>query len=212
MIQRDGANHDIKCDLALGLLNLSSLLFFFFFNDTATTEIYTLSLHDALPIWGEPVELHLQHRDNVLSVRVRAVRAVRRMCAPDLCGIVIDFCRDSRRPSMPRWIWGPLALLMVTLGTAPLPAQPAEPLKIGVFDPETIWKITEVGKKYNQDLNEARDRLQGDIDKKQAEIDALRDKLRQQQASLSEDKAAQMQKNIQNKTIELNRRQDDATR
>src|SRR6266536_848654 len=28
----------------------SSFLFFFFFNDTATTEIYTLSLHDALPI------------------------------------------------------------------------------------------------------------------------------------------------------------------
>src|SRR5476651_2910961 len=31
--------------------NFSSLVFvFFFFNDTATTEIYTLSLHDALPI------------------------------------------------------------------------------------------------------------------------------------------------------------------
>src|SRR5690349_22073189 len=37
------------------------ILFFFFFNDTATTEIYTLSLHDALPIypavhcnWREP--------------------------------------------------------------------------------------------------------------------------------------------------------------
>src|SRR5437867_7181675 len=28
------------------------LYFFFFFNDTATTEIYTLSLHDALPIWS----------------------------------------------------------------------------------------------------------------------------------------------------------------
>src|SRR3712207_9310123 len=26
-------------------------MFNFFFNDTATTEIYTLSLHDALPIW-----------------------------------------------------------------------------------------------------------------------------------------------------------------
>src|SRR5476649_3094175 len=37
-----------------------STLFFFFFNDTATTEIYTLSLHDALPIW-------LRHR---LAVRV----------------------------------------------------------------------------------------------------------------------------------------------
>src|SRR5258708_36289636 len=28
---------------------------FFFFNDTATTEIYTLSLHDALPISSEPL-------------------------------------------------------------------------------------------------------------------------------------------------------------
>src|SRR2546422_212379 len=46
------------CLRAFGLLRrLSSqrtrwllVLFFFFFNDTATTEIYTLSLHDALPI------------------------------------------------------------------------------------------------------------------------------------------------------------------
>src|SRR3989454_5099947 len=30
------------------------LFFFFFFNDTATTEIYTLSLHDALPIYRQP--------------------------------------------------------------------------------------------------------------------------------------------------------------
>src|SRR5574341_2643914 len=29
---------------------LGGVFFFFFFNDTATTEIYTLSLHDALPI------------------------------------------------------------------------------------------------------------------------------------------------------------------
>src|SRR6266700_4017036 len=29
----------------------SPIVFFFFFNDTATTEIYTLSLHDALPIY-----------------------------------------------------------------------------------------------------------------------------------------------------------------
>src|SRR5438876_12255455 len=32
------------------LSNLSPFSSFFFFNDTATTEIYTLSLHDALPI------------------------------------------------------------------------------------------------------------------------------------------------------------------
>src|SRR5256885_5128453 len=34
------------------VIRLLSVLLFFFFNDTATTEIYTLSLHDALPIYG----------------------------------------------------------------------------------------------------------------------------------------------------------------
>src|SRR5215210_8054261 len=37
---------DLQC-VAFDLL----VVFFFFFNDTATTEIYTLSLHDALPIF-----------------------------------------------------------------------------------------------------------------------------------------------------------------
>src|SRR6266853_6049382 len=32
------------------MVRLFYVFFFFFFNDTATTEIYTLSLHDALPI------------------------------------------------------------------------------------------------------------------------------------------------------------------
>src|SRR2546429_1498864 len=32
-------------------LFIHAIIFFFFFNDTATTEIYTLSLHDALPIF-----------------------------------------------------------------------------------------------------------------------------------------------------------------
>src|SRR2546421_8264009 len=35
------------------LLCMLSTKFYFFFNDTATTEIYTLSLHDALPILSE---------------------------------------------------------------------------------------------------------------------------------------------------------------
>src|SRR5471032_3524894 len=41
------------CLFMLFIFNLSLLssLFFFFFNDTAPTEIYTLSLHDALPIY-----------------------------------------------------------------------------------------------------------------------------------------------------------------
>src|SRR5688572_32104936 len=43
-----------------------SLVRFFFFNDTATTEIYTLSLHDALPIYR-----HRRHRDGQAGRPVR---------------------------------------------------------------------------------------------------------------------------------------------
>src|SRR2546422_10895383 len=39
--------------------SLLALVFsFFFFNDTATTEIYTLSLHDALPIYPVDTKVH----------------------------------------------------------------------------------------------------------------------------------------------------------
>src|SRR2546430_12641226 len=40
------------------LLDVFPICLLFFFNDTATTEIYTLSLHDALPIYL-PLERHL---------------------------------------------------------------------------------------------------------------------------------------------------------
>src|SRR3712207_6950870 len=53
-------------------------MYFFFFNDTATTEIYTLSLHDALPIWPPlvlralfhemPVTVVLNHLRSLLDV------------------------------------------------------------------------------------------------------------------------------------------------
>ena len=38
-------------DVVVNEQQIFFLFCFFFFNDTATTEIYTLSLHDALPIW-----------------------------------------------------------------------------------------------------------------------------------------------------------------
>src|SRR2546427_12659354 len=51
----------------------SSLFFFFFFNDTATTEIYTLSLHDALPICAgvrqyEVLSARLPHQPRIAGV------------------------------------------------------------------------------------------------------------------------------------------------
>src|SRR5947207_8366215 len=46
----------------------ASVLFssFFFFNATPTTEIYTLSLHDALPICGDPVSVIAQANRSTL--------------------------------------------------------------------------------------------------------------------------------------------------
>src|SRR3712207_2559201 len=76
-------------------------VYFFFFNDTATTEIYTLSLHDALPIYrrlghrGACRVVHAglrslrraggrgPHRLPAGAVGPRAVRLRRRAAAPD---------------------------------------------------------------------------------------------------------------------------------
>src|SRR6266478_9534942 len=54
-----------------------SFFFFFFFNDTATTEIYTLSLHDALPIRSGPVSSisRSSRRHCSVSIRRPAIRS-----------------------------------------------------------------------------------------------------------------------------------------
>src|SRR2546426_11952696 len=49
--------------------------FFFFFNDTATTEIYTLSLHDALPIWKRDGDLRRRTELVVPGTCARIYRA-----------------------------------------------------------------------------------------------------------------------------------------
>ena len=46
-------------------MEFCSLFFFFFFNGTATTEIYTLSLHDALPICEENHCLVIRARKDI---------------------------------------------------------------------------------------------------------------------------------------------------
>src|SRR3712207_8545860 len=48
---------------------------FFFFNDTATTEIYTLSLHDALPIFGGGRQPEAELDQHILARPVAAVHA-----------------------------------------------------------------------------------------------------------------------------------------
>src|SRR5579859_8209334 len=56
--------------ISVELLSLQQFLFFF--NDTATTEIYTLSLHDALPILGQGT-LEVTDRELCLVTGARGV-------------------------------------------------------------------------------------------------------------------------------------------
>ena len=54
--------------------NVFNFVFLFFFNEPATTEIYTLSLHDALPIFlaaNHPIIIAAQHLDTRLAPLTR---------------------------------------------------------------------------------------------------------------------------------------------
>src|SRR2546423_11630289 len=67
-----------------------AVLFFFFFNDTATTEIYTLSLHDALPIYRPRLALRAGVADQ------DAVACRRQGRAPLLGRARLPAARDHR--------------------------------------------------------------------------------------------------------------------
>src|SRR3712207_8062318 len=66
-----------------------SLIHFFFFNDTATTEIYTLSLHDALPIFGLGA-LAMDVRPCDRLVPVEHEHAVTLEIEPDALEVALD--------------------------------------------------------------------------------------------------------------------------
>src|SRR5256885_13210336 len=67
--------------------------FFFFFNDTATTEIYTLSLHDALPIYqGINLMLALLIIGAALALRLRNLAAM----AVAAIAVLIHGARDRK--------------------------------------------------------------------------------------------------------------------
>src|SRR2546429_3345285 len=60
---------------------MDSLVSVFFFNDTATTEIYTLSLHDALPISERAGRQHSDHVPLVLDRPAEILAGLGRLCA-----------------------------------------------------------------------------------------------------------------------------------
>ena len=88
----------------------------------------------------------------------------------------------------------------------------SEGIRIGVFDSQAIWQQTEEGKKIQSQLASFRDTKISEINAKEAELNKLKEKLREQEVSLSDDKRNQMLKDIDQKSIDLKRLNDDATR
>src|SRR5258708_36287618 len=73
--------------------------FFFFFNDTATTEIYTLSLHDALPILApeRTIVLEIMPQEKVVPIiadadRIRSEEHTSELQSPDhlVCRLLLE--------------------------------------------------------------------------------------------------------------------------
>src|SRR5215470_19924608 len=67
--------------------------FFFFFNDTATTEIYTLSLHDALPI------CEFSNHANVLRLTIGETQESERLAAEETI-VILEANLDDLNPQV----------------------------------------------------------------------------------------------------------------
>src|SRR5258708_29627686 len=97
--------------------------FFFFFNDTATTEIYTLSLHDALPIClnaRRHVQFLLRGIDGVYGVAQRAVGSQIRseehtseLQSPDhlVCRLLLEKKKTHPNRRVHSWLPGSYGLI-----------------------------------------------------------------------------------------------------
>src|SRR2546422_8570407 len=99
------------------LRHLSFLIysFFFFFNDTATTEIYTLSLHDALPIFvrvrsAQPVRAlpddgdDLEVREGALPERSEEHTSELQSRLHLVCRLLLEKKKTARQPTLIRYV------------------------------------------------------------------------------------------------------------
>src|SRR2546430_9115586 len=81
-------------------------LYFFFFNDTATTEIYTLSLHDALPIYRGRAAAPGDRRDDRHPARGPAPRSEEHTSELQsqsnlVCRLLLEKKKKQERKSQP---------------------------------------------------------------------------------------------------------------
>lgn len=76
--------------------------------------------------------------------------------------------------------------------------------KMGVFDPNRLLQETEEGKRVSAQITQYRDTKQAELDQKRKEILELQNQLQTQGLSLSAEKRAELEKQAQKKSLELN--------
>src|SRR5256885_17269007 len=93
--------HSILCVFKMVII----IFIFFFFNDTATTEIYTLSLHDALPIFARFCLLPRRRRFGIsarrkftMSAPSQSDRKSTRLNSSHLVISYAVFCLKKQKP------------------------------------------------------------------------------------------------------------------
>src|SRR6202051_5375077 len=86
---------------------LHSSIVFFFFNDTATTEIYTLSLHDALPIFllrNDRGRMHIaEQRRRIIKARSEEHTSELQSHEHLVCRLLLEKTNTCRRSLSRTW-------------------------------------------------------------------------------------------------------------
>jgi outer membrane protein len=104
----------------------------------------------------------------------------------------------------------PALLLLLAFAPAPVGAQ-ATP-KLGVIDVERILTDSVRGKKALEELTKLRDQKNADLQSKRTEVEQLRNRFAESRLTLADDKLAEMERQLEDRSLELRRLQDDAQR
>ncbi|MCZ6746459.1 MAG: OmpH family outer membrane protein [Acidobacteria bacterium] len=99
-----------------------------------------------------------------------------------------------------------LAAILLLPGLAP--AQ--ETLKVGVFDSKVVFAETAEGQRLQKVLNDKREEFRGEIQIKEQGIRELQQKLKEGEFTLSDERKSLMQKNLQQKLVQLDSAKQEA--
>jgi len=83
-------------------------------------------------------------------------------------------------------------------------------LKVGVFDPQRVSEETDEGKKVQAELTALRDKRQAELAARERELNELQGQLSAQGLSLSPERKAALEREIQKKSLELQQARDAA--